>query len=56
VRERLAAMFQPVRTTDALDDLLSDPALDAVVLATPDPSHAELSLRVLEAGERCFVE
>ena len=32
------------------------PTLDAVVLATPVPSHAELAVRVLEAGKHCFVE
>src|SRR5205807_7101398 len=33
-----------------------DPELDAIVLATPVPSHASLALRVLEAGKHCFVE
>jgi predicted dehydrogenase len=56
VRERLGAGFPQARTTGALDDLLSDPGLDAVVLATPVPSHADLSVRVLEAGKHCFVE
>ena len=39
-----------------LDDLLADPDLDAVVLATPVPAHAEQAVRVLEAGKHCFVE
>ena len=39
-----------------LDDLLADPELDAVVLATPVPTHAELAVAVLEAGKHCFVE
>ena len=30
--------------------------LDAVVLATPVPTHAELAERVLQAGKHCFVE
>ncbi len=55
-RERLAAAFPGARFTGALEDLLSDPALDAVALATPVPSHAELAIRVLEAGKHCFVE
>src|SRR5690606_4370272 len=37
-------------------DLLTDPALDAIALATPVPTHAELAVRVLEAGKHCFVE
>jgi predicted dehydrogenase len=56
IRERFGATFPQARTTGELDDLLGDPALDAIVLATPVPSHAELSVRVLEAGKHCFVE
>ncbi len=56
VRERFGAAFPHARTTGQLDELLSDPALDAVVLATPVPTHADLSVRVLEAGKHCFVE
>jgi predicted dehydrogenase len=54
--ERLATSHPDARTTQALDDLLNDPALDAVVVATPVPTHAELAVRVLEAGKHCFVE
>jgi predicted dehydrogenase len=39
-----------------VDELLADPDLDALALATPVPTHAELSRRVLEAGKHCFVE
>jgi predicted dehydrogenase len=53
---RTAARFPGVQTTGALEDLLDDPDLDAVVLATPVPTHAELAVRVLEAGKHCFVE
>jgi predicted dehydrogenase len=42
--------------TGRLDDLLEDPSLDAIVLATPVPTHAELAVRVLDAGKHCFVE
>ena len=42
--------------TATLDELLADPELDAVVIATPVPTHAELAVRVLEAGKHCFVE
>jgi predicted dehydrogenase len=55
-RDRVAASFPGTRLTGSLDDLLADPALDAVVLATPVPTHAALSVRVLEAGKHCFVE
>jgi predicted dehydrogenase len=55
-RERLASQFPSARFTGDLDELLSDPALDAVVLATPVPTHATLAARVLQAGKHCFVE
>ncbi len=55
-RERLATTFPGARTTDELEQLLQDDELDAVVLATPVPTHAELTVRVAEAGKHCFVE
>ena len=54
--DRAAAQFPGVRLTDGVDELLSDPELDAVAVATPVPSHASLAVRVLEAGKHCFVE
>jgi predicted dehydrogenase len=56
VRERHARQFQNARFTGELADLLSDPGLDAVVLATPVPTHSALAVQVLEAGKHCFVE
>ncbi|HEV3128744.1 MAG TPA: Gfo/Idh/MocA family oxidoreductase [Solirubrobacteraceae bacterium] len=55
-RARFAERFPDVRLTGELDQLLDDPELDAVALATPVPTHAELAIRVLEAGKHCFVE
>ena len=54
--ERVAARFPSARFTPDLDDLLGDRRLDAIVLATPVPTHAALAQRVLEAGKHCFVE
>ena len=36
--------------------MLGDQSLDAVALATPVSTHAELARQVLEAGKHCFVE
>jgi predicted dehydrogenase len=55
-RDRWAESFPRARATGQLADLLEDPGLDAVALATPVPSHAELAVRVLDAGKHCFVE
>lgn len=50
------AHFSAARVTDDIEELLTDPDLDAVVLATPVPTHAELAVRVAQAGKHCFVE
>ena len=55
-RERFDTTFPGARFTEHLEDLLADPSLDAVVVATPVPTHSELAVRVLEAGKHCFVE
>src|ERR1700734_2478899 len=55
-RSRAVSQFPGVQVTADLDDLLGDPSLHAIVLATPVPTHAELAVRVLEAGKHCFVE
>jgi predicted dehydrogenase len=55
-RERAGAQFPGASITSALDDLLADPLLDAIAVATPVPTHAEIATRVLQAGKHCFVE
>ena len=55
-RERFASTFGQARFTADVEDLLADETLDAVVIATPVPTHADLAVRVLEAGKHCFVE
>jgi predicted dehydrogenase len=55
-REHFAATFPETKFTGSLDDVLADDQLDGVLLATPVPTHADLAVRVLEAGKHCFVE
>ncbi len=55
-REQTARSFPGARATGELSELLEDPDLDAVVLATPVPTHSELAIRVAQAGKHCFVE
>jgi predicted dehydrogenase len=55
-RERAARQFPDARATANVQDLLGDPELDAVVVATHVPSHAELASAALGAGKHCFVE
>jgi predicted dehydrogenase len=55
-RARLERAFPSARATGELGDLLADERLDAVVLATPVPTHAQLAIAVAGAGKHCFVE
>jgi predicted dehydrogenase len=55
-RESIKERFVGVRVTGEVGELLGAPDVDAVALATPVPTHAELSARVLESGKHCFVE
>ena len=55
-RARAATRFPQARITGDLGEVLADDTLDAVALATPVATHADLAVRVLEAGKHCFVE
>ena len=55
-RARWSAAFARARVAPDLGELLDDPELDAVAVASHVPAHAELALRVLEGGKHCFVE
>jgi predicted dehydrogenase len=52
----VAARHPDARTTTSFDDLLADDSLDAVVIATPVPTHYALAKQALEAGKHVFVE
>jgi predicted dehydrogenase len=44
------------RVTSSFEDVLADDDVDAVVIATPVPTHYELARRGLEANKHVFVE
>ena len=54
--ERWAPSFPGARTSTDVGELLDDGALDAVVVATHVPAHADIAVMALEAGKHCFVE
>lgn len=45
-----------IKTTLNYQDILSDPAIDAVVIATPHEELAHIAFEALEAGKHVFVE
>ncbi len=55
--ERFARRYPCVRCISAhIDDVLADPDLDGVLLATPVFTHYELARASIEAGKHTFVE
>jgi predicted dehydrogenase len=54
--ERYGTRYPQARTTTSYDEVLADPELDAVVVATPAVTHYELSKRALDAGKHVLVE
>lgn len=53
---RAAGRYSTIRVTDALDDVLDDPEVDAVAIATPAATHLSLGLAALEAGKHVLLE
>ncbi|MEW6583023.1 MAG: Gfo/Idh/MocA family oxidoreductase, partial [Actinomycetota bacterium] len=53
--DRHRPAFPATRFTTSLDDVLTDPGVDAVMVATSVPTHARLALQAIEAGKHCFV-
>ncbi|AKS19109.1 oxidoreductase [Xanthomonas campestris pv. campestris] len=50
------ADFREVRVLPDLEAALADPALDAVVIATPNQTHAPMALQALAAGKHVLVD
>jgi predicted dehydrogenase len=53
---RFTRRYPSITPTAEFDDLLKDPELDAVIIATPVFTHFDLARRSLEAGKHTFVE
>ena len=57
--ERLAPLnklYPGIKTCTDSTDLINDPQIDAVVIATPVSSHYELAMAALKAGKHILVE
>ncbi|HZT14863.1 MAG TPA: Gfo/Idh/MocA family oxidoreductase [Gaiellaceae bacterium] len=54
--ERVGRRYPAIRRTTSYEEVLSDPAVDAVAIATNVSTHYELASSALEAGKHVFVE
>lgn len=54
--DRIHEKYPAVKTTSNLDDLLNDPIIDAIVIATPTTTHFSLAKKILESGKHVWIE
>jgi predicted dehydrogenase len=55
-REEFRARYPHARWAESVEEMLADSELDAVVIATPVPTHYGLAKLALDAGKHGFVE
>jgi predicted dehydrogenase len=53
---RVLGEYSTVRATASLDEVLADPEVQAVAIATPAATHLPVALAALEAGKHVLVE
>jgi predicted dehydrogenase len=53
---KLAGSFVGVEATDVLGDLLDNPEVEAIAVATPAATHIEVAMAAIEAGKHVLVE
>jgi len=51
-----AAADYACQTFESLDEALTDPAVDLIVLATPNHTHCELALQAIDAGKHVVTD
>jgi predicted dehydrogenase len=54
--ERVGRRYPGIRQTDRFEDVLADPDVEAVAIATPVGTHYPLAATALRAGKHAFVE
>ncbi len=54
--EHIKALYPAVEITDRTDEVLRDPDIEAVVIATPVTTHFDIARRALMAGKSALIE
>src|SRR5690606_8598938 len=52
----VARRYPTIKTTTDFQDLLRDPEIDAIAVATPVSTHFELGMAALKAGKHLWLE
>ncbi len=55
-RDFVHGLYPALRVTGNVEEVISDPGIKAVVIATPVATHFDLAMRALAAGKHIFVE
>ncbi|TIQ20365.1 Gfo/Idh/MocA family protein, partial [Mesorhizobium sp.] len=53
---RMGATYEPEKMYDDYDEMLADPQLEAVIVATSDAYHVPMSIKALKAGKHVLCE
>ncbi len=54
--KRMAEIHRPTKTFDDYEQMLADPDLEAVIVATSDQFHVPLAMQAIQAGKHVLVE
>lgn len=52
----MKGLYPEVKTTEKIEDIINDPEIEAVAIATPVRFHSEMGEKCLEAGKHTFIE
>ena len=55
-RDFVESHYPNIQVSENIMDVITDPEIDAVVIATPVRTHFELTMRALQAGKHVLVE
>lgn len=56
LKNKVKKAYPHLKTTTEIDEIIKDPEVDAIAIATPVFTHFELGKKALEAGKSIFVE
>src|ERR1700760_1580572 len=54
--DEASAAYPSARILRSVDEALADPAIDLIVVATPNETHFDLASRALQAGKHVVVD